>query len=232
VQPRQAPDWTLHLVAWRAVALLFIGKWDECALAADRAYALWNESGRPAAGYSLRGFTAGTIVAHAQRDDVRAARCSDAIDEIGGQFARRARHSRAVAAWDIGAIAETIAGARPNYDAVAMSMSICADAGQPLDADFLASTRELAAASSATLLHAQCLRALGLASSNVALLDEARQIFQESGSLPYLARVRCEAAIMHGDKAELDAGLTYLESIRDITQVERYLKASRHAAGR
>ena len=45
-----------------------------------------------------------------------------------------------------------------------------------------------------------------------------------ANAAPYIARTRCELAILDGNKAELDAGLEYLEKLGDAVQVERYLK--------
>jgi hypothetical protein len=56
------------------------------------------------------------------------------------------------------------------------------------------------------------------------LLDQALEILAIAGALPYVARTRAEAAILRRDRAELDAAIAYLESIRDEVQVERYLR--------
>jgi hypothetical protein len=42
------------------------------------------------------------------------------------------------------------------------------------------------------------------------------------GALPYAARVRCELALLTGDRTELDKGLAVLERLGDRLQVGRY----------
>jgi class 3 adenylate cyclase len=233
IQPRQASDWAMHLIAWRAVVLGLLGKWDEVETAAERAYALWNETGRPAAGYSVRGFTAALIVARARRDEKRIAQWSEVIVEIGTQFALRRDQNISIATWDIGKLAasltvDLIGTAAGRYDYVAAYLSICSDSAKVVDVNFLASLLEPVRAASARIMEANILRSQGLAKAEAAALDAANAIFRACGALPYAARTRCEAAILRGDRIELEAGLAYLESIRDQVQVERYL----HAAAR
>jgi hypothetical protein len=226
IQPGQAPDWTMHLVAWRVETLLMVGKWDDAELAVDRLYGLWLESGKPAAGYANRGFAAGSIVAHARRDEPRFRRCSEVIEEIARQFTgSAARILRAIAAWDPDLIAKSLRAERFTYETVALGLSVCTDAGRHLDRPFLEDTLSSAKRANAGLLEAELTRAMGVATADSRLLDEARSRFESYGAMPYVARTRCEAAILRGDRIELDAGLAYLESIRDELQVERYLRA-------
>jgi class 3 adenylate cyclase len=224
IQPRQAPDWTLHLVAWRLMTLWLIGKWDEADQLTDRAYGLWIESGRPAAGYSLRGFMTGSAVAHARRDEARVSRCAEAILEIGLQFPRRERYCRAWAAWDIDELRDAIKTPDVSFETIAVAMSICSDSGRAVDSEFAETNIGRARAASAAILEAQSIRSKGLSSNDSDVLDEARSKFEAMGALPLIARTRCETAIVRGDRVELEAGVAYLESIRDEVQVERYLK--------
>ena len=63
LQPGQAPAWSMHLLAWRAVTLIELGKWDEVIGCARQMRELWHSLGKPAAGYATRGFSAAFDVA-------------------------------------------------------------------------------------------------------------------------------------------------------------------------
>jgi hypothetical protein len=132
----------------------------------------------------------------------------------------------AVAVWNIDDLARTLTDdprTKGRFDTFAMSLSVCSDASRHLDERFLTAMLEDARSGGGRILEAETLRALGLAAATEDLLDEARAIFEECGALPYVARTRCEAAILRDDEDELEAGIGYLESIRDEVQVERYL---------
>jgi class 3 adenylate cyclase len=230
VQPRQAPDWTIHLAAWRALALLLMGRWDEVPVTAERAYALWIESGRPPAGYALRGFIAALVVARARRDEERIARWSDVIDVIGAEFESRRIQSRAIATWNVDALADSL-DRRAQFDGQALNLSICGDAGRRLGGQFLDGVLSDARSRNARILEAEALRGLGLTRQDPSLLAAANKIFVAAGALPYAARTQCELAIMRGDRAELEVGLSHLDSIRDEVQVERYLRAAANVSG-
>jgi class 3 adenylate cyclase len=232
VQPRQAPDWTLHLAAWRLLVLTLVGNWDEVESTAERAYALWTESGRPAAGYANRGFISALIVAHARRDDARIARWSDVFNEIVAEFdaaAEGRRRSDAVVRWDTERLGSALvaAGSRAiSADRLTHYLAISNDSGNRLAEAYLLEVLERARRTHHLILEAETLRALGLARGDPAMVRSARDMFEASGALPYVARTRCEAAILSSDRAELEAGLAYLESIRDEAQIERYLHAA------
>jgi class 3 adenylate cyclase len=231
IQPGQAPDWTLHLVAWRVTILMLIGKWTEALQAAERADRLWLESGRPAAGYSGRGFCAGIIVARARGDEMLAARLLASIEEIQGKFrenqraalmlaiSRNALDTAATELWDEFGLSKRFA---PEYGT--MALSLLNDAQRGLPPERLAQALEQEAVLSVPILRAELLRALGLVSSDAASLRAALQLFISTGARPYAARVQCELGLLEGDRSEFDRGLIFLESIGDVVQVERYLK--------
>jgi class 3 adenylate cyclase len=231
IQPRQAPDWALHLVAWRTLALMHMGRWDEVQTAAERAHGLWVESGRHSAGYSVRGFVAAAIVAHARRDEARIARWSETIEQIGAQFELRREQNRAIARWEMDELADALMAHRQAWrtghrEQLVLDVSICTDAGRQLDEAFLNTTLSYARSGRARLLEAEALRALGLVRQEEAPLVAANEIFAAAGALPYAARTQCELAILRGRRQDLESGLAYLESIRDEVQVERYLHAA------
>src|SRR5205814_4215901 len=157
---------------------------------------------------------------------------SEVIGYSGSRFASRARYHKAIAAWDLPELAATLTDAgglrttRGLHEQVAMFLSILSNEGARLDRAFLEALIVDARAAGARLLEAEAIRASGLAVNEPAQLDAAAAIFERCGAAPFAARTRCEAAIMRGDRAQLEAGLGYLESIRDDVQVEHYLHAA------
>jgi hypothetical protein len=84
---------------------------------------------------------------------------------------------------------------------------------------------ECAAADGLKLLEAQARRALGLAVRDTAELTRALEIFEETGAVPYAARVRCERALLTGNQSELEAGMRVLEGLGDVDQLARVERA-------
>ena len=238
IQPGQAPDWTLHLAAWRCVVLQLVGKWDELESAAERAYRLWIESGRPAAGYAVRGFASALLVARARRDIARSERWVEVITTIDELFSDDPlRTGAAIMRGDAEDLREAVEhdwqrllGSR--LTDFGWAVSRVSDEGMTLSEDRLADALDVVRRMHLTLGEAEILRALGIARADPALLSQARAIFAASGAAPFEARTRCELALITGDHDGLEAGLAYLESIRDVVQVERYLKRWSDRAGR
>jgi hypothetical protein len=229
IQPRQAPQWALHLVAWRCVTLMWNGNWDEVERVGERAHQMWLEADQPAAGYAQRGFAAALRVARARRDDVRIDRNEATIKDILSKFDNPARGIPAYSEGDIEGVAtylESVAGTQitARWEYFAFFTSVCSDSGRMIDLEYLDGALADARGGSARLVEAETLRAQGLARSDPALLDQAREILAMAGALPFVARTRAEAAILRRDRVELDAAIAYLESIRDEVQVERYLR--------
>src|SRR5258708_4614472 len=68
VLPGQAPYPALHLFAWRTITLMMLGRWDEAVSTFYRSLEAWNDAGRHAAGYALRGFVAALDIGRARGD--------------------------------------------------------------------------------------------------------------------------------------------------------------------
>jgi hypothetical protein len=232
VQPRQVPEWALHLAAWRTLALMLSGKWDEAESVIRRAHGFWLETGRISAGYALRGFGAALFIAHARADAAQIDRWSEVIETIGAHFDVSRYHHQAIARWDLEELAAEMLADRQaigigQHDYRIVNLTMCTDSGVELDDEFLEVNLQEASAARSPMIRATVLRAQGWQASDAALLDEARAIFESCNALPFAARARCEAAIIRRDTPELEQGLTYLESIRDTAQVERYLRIDR-----
>ena len=65
-------------------------------------------------------------------------------------------------------------------------------------------------------------RGLGVVGRDRDMLSRSLALWEGMGALPYAARVRCELALLTGDRAELDKGLAVLERLGDRLQVGRY----------
>ena len=231
IQPGQAPDWTMHLVAWRATALLFAGKWTEALATAERIDRLWNESGRPAAGYSGRGFASGLIVARARHDEALGARLLASFEEIGSYFSGQGRNAliMAIGRHDLDAIAGVLGEQNGPADRLAseysmMGLGLLNDVAYVLARTRLDNALANTLVTEAPILHAEVLRSVGLGYGEREKLAEARNIFEQSGARPSAARTTAEIALVDEDRAAFDSALNYLESIGDAVQVERYLK--------
>ena len=219
IQPGQVPASVLHLLAWRMYALFNLGRWDEVLSLGPRLIQLWDEAGRLAGGYTLRGVTAAWMAARARRDPSSAtiatmlrevcrhyetghafrslAAFIDGDQEAGVQFLRRRTGVRVgpeSSEQVIGLLCDT--GALPPQDVVD---------------DLLGHWN-----GRIPLLTAQGLRARGLAHSDPASLLEAEALYASLGAVPGAARLRIELGRLTGDQARVDAGTSALEELGDV----------------
>src|SRR5436309_461605 len=84
--PGQAPYPALHLFAWRSLTLMMLGRWDEAVPVFYRALEAWNDAGRHAAGYGLRGFMAGLDIGRARGDARLVGAAVEAMESILARF--------------------------------------------------------------------------------------------------------------------------------------------------
>lgn len=141
------------------------------------------------------------------------------LDEILRHFAADSLFGRLrpYARGDLGMLeAEVVRGfgtiPRARQQLVERTLSLCADLGRSLAPEAIRPIVESAAGDGLKLLGAQARRALGLALRDAAELTRALEIFEETRAAPYAARVRCERALLTGDRGELEAGMHVLES--------------------
>jgi class 3 adenylate cyclase len=228
VQPGQVPAWALHIVVWRIYALTLLGHWDEALLMGERARQLWLESGKPSAGYAVRGFMALIDVAHARQDDRLAESYREILDTIlmafpADSFFRRwlgygGPDLRPIEA-AVDDMARTAAGLPERAE---RGLNLLLDAGKPLAADRLGELLRRAEAGHFRPLEAQARRGLGIVGRDHEMLTSALAIWEDMKAVPYAARVRCERALLTGDHAELEKGLAVLERLGDRLQLGRY----------
>ncbi|MDQ3096581.1 MAG: hypothetical protein M3Q61_00230, partial [Chloroflexota bacterium] len=224
VQPGQVPAWVLHLVAWRLYALTLRGDWDDVLALADRALHLWDEGGRHAAGYAMRGFLAARDVAVARGDEPRHERVAAALNEIRDAF-RRAQNVRGIdeplIALDRDGLLAALGDGSSQWvgrEFFERALAACADR----DWHVPFPTLDRLAADATVPLRTQAARARGLFGRDTAMLGAALDGFERMGARPYVARVRCELARLTGDSDLLAVGLEELRVLGDQQQLARF----------
>ncbi len=247
VRPGQGPAWTLHLLAWRIYTLFLLGRWDEVTTAGDRARELWEESGRGPGSYAVRGFVCALDVARARRDRRRVDAHTRLLDEVLAQYPDDAplRQVSAYVGADLDALAgqvietfgqptpdlqELLDRARTRLERVEhweRIVALLADRRRLPPEHALVPITRIAEAQRLMMVEAQARRALGLLRGDASLLGVALERFDRAGSVPYAARVRCELALLSGDRDAFRAGLGTLRSLGDVEQFERYEEAAR-----
>ena len=228
VQPGQVPAWTLHMVVWRIYVLNLLGRWDEALLMGERARALWIESRKPAAGYALRGLMAVIDVARARQDDRLVESYREMLDAILMAFPADS-HFRPWVGYgsgDLRLVAETLSEIARTLtglpERAERGLNLLLDAGEGLSADRLGELLEFAEDGHFRPLEAQVRRGLGMVGRDLGMMTRALELWEEMAAVPYVARVRCERALLTGDHAELDNGLAVLERLGDRLQLGRY----------
>jgi hypothetical protein len=228
VQPGQVPAWTVHLVAWRTYVLTLLGRWDEALLMGERARQLWLEAHKPAAGYALRGFMAVIDVARARQDDAQVESYREILETIVTAFpaGSNVRQWTDYGSADLGQVKDAVSDAAYNGlsfpERVERGLNLLLDAEQPPAGDVLGEILKQAEAGSFRPLEAQVRRGLGLAGRDVDMLTHSLALWEALGAAPYAARVRCEWAMLTGNRAEFEIGIAALERIGDRLQLGRY----------
>jgi class 3 adenylate cyclase len=228
VQPGQVPAIALNLVGWRTFTLTLLGRWEEALTTAERARQLWIESGRPSAGYSLKGFMAAIDVARARQDERLVEQYRAIHDEIAAAFPEdaAARHWLGYGNTDLescqAAVEHFLREPRLQMDRLERGLNLLLDHDRMPSTAGLLALLELCHRREFPIVEAQVERALGRVEHDLTRLDRSVRLLDAAGARPYAARVRCERALMIGDRREMDAGLAVLESIGDADQILRF----------
>jgi tetratricopeptide (TPR) repeat protein len=235
LQPGQTPAQALHLVAWRIYALTLRGLWDDARAAGERAYLLWIESDRFAAGFAVRGFIAALDVARGRMDTALIDRYREVVEEIARQLSpdTPSRRFMGLVLGDLEAVAtEVERGDTPSsVEFLERALSFCCDRDHRLARDVTGAMIAAAELHEQQPLEAQARRALGTAAKDPQQLAQALAVFERIGAAPYAARARCERALLIGDEQEFAAGMRALEVIGDVDQLERFEQARKRGAG-
>jgi len=223
--PGQAPYPALHLFAWRTITLMMLGRWDEAVSTFYRSLEAWNDAGRHAAGYALRGFVAGLDIGRAKGDSRLVSAASEPIMSILTRFPGYDEHSR-LSAYVKGEMSFThddlVLLPRAPSETIERRLSLAADLRSEISAEVVAALLARAQEQKLPLLEAQTRRAAGLAKRDPAELSAAIVIWERAGALPNLGRARAERGLVTGDQAETDAGLAILKKLGDMNYVDRF----------
>jgi class 3 adenylate cyclase/tetratricopeptide (TPR) repeat protein len=223
--PGQAPYPALHLFAWRTLTLMILGRWDEAVTMFYRALEAWNDAGRHAAGYGLRGFVAGLDIGRARDDSRLINAATEPIMSISSRFPSDHGHVR----WAAHVNGEILftpddPGLSPRYppEMVERRLARAVDLRAELPTSVLPAVLARALEQKIPLLEAQARRAIGLAHRDAAQLTAAIAIWEPVGALPNLGRARAERGLVLGDEKETEAGLAILKKLGDINYVDRF----------
>jgi class 3 adenylate cyclase/tetratricopeptide (TPR) repeat protein len=225
VLPGQAPYPALHLLAWRTLTLMMLGRWDEAVTTFWRAAEAWNDAGRLAAGYGLRGFVAGFDIGRARGDARIQNAASEAITSIVSRFDASHTHQKLLAYLQgdaaLSGSGPILQGPYPS-ELAERRLALACDKRDSLSISVLEQGLANAVAKRVPLLAAQVQRAIGLARRDPAPLSAALEIWQRAGALPNIGRARAERGLVTGDSIETDAGLAVLRKLGDACYLDRF----------
>ena len=227
VRAAQAPAWALHLVAWRALALMLRGEWDAALAAGSRARQLWLESGQLPARYALQGFIAALAVSRARRDDASREDLEHVVGAITRSLTSQSQRSldfMSASPAELDHHLRFLDQRAPTT--VELALAFASDAGRPAPVRLLERLLASETYRAYPLVEAEARRALGLQRRSTADLEAALARFERHGATPSAARARCELALITGDASELARGTRELERIGDLVQIERYRAAA------
>jgi class 3 adenylate cyclase len=227
VQPGQVLAPTLHVVAWRTYVLTLLGRWEEALATAERAHQIWLELGRSSVGYALHGFMAAIDIGRARQDQSLVDRFGPVHDEITSAFPEGTtfRHWHGYGTRDVAGLVLAVEhfhlGLVVRLERVERALSRLVDADRLPERATIEAILEYSR-SKFPITEAQAERALGRLERSADRLERAMGLFERAGATPYLARVRCERAILTGNQAEMEAGLDILEGLGDVEQLSRF----------
>jgi hypothetical protein len=228
IQPGQVPSWTLHLVSWRIYVLTLLGRWDEALQMGERARQLWLEAGKPAAGYANRGFFSVIDIARARDDDDLLESHAAILHAIIAAFPEESpfRIWLGYEKGDLTAVEAALRQVRVSnfrqVERVERGLNLLLDAGHTPPLEQLETFFEVAIRTGFRVLEAQVRRGLGIAHREPEQLTASLELWEGMGAKPYAARVRCERAMLTGDRQDLERGLGVLEGLGDRQQLGRF----------
>jgi class 3 adenylate cyclase/tetratricopeptide (TPR) repeat protein len=223
--PGQAPYPALHLFAWRAVILNTLGRWDEAVAAFWRALEAWNDAGRHAAGYGLRGLAAGLDIGRARGDARLVGAATEAMESILARFP--AHHFSYVWITYIqGEVAftgdEVYLHKSSPAEMVERRLNLVCDRRAPMSRPALEAGLVKARKTGVPVLEAQFRRALAIANRDASQMSAAIEIWERLGAVPQLGRGHAERGQLLGDQAETDQGLAGLKKLGDLNYVDNF----------
>jgi tetratricopeptide (TPR) repeat protein len=223
--PGQAPYPALHLFAWRAVTLNTLGRWDEAVGMFWRALEAWNEAGRHAAGYGLRGFAAGLDIGRARGDARLIGAATEAMESILGRFPTR-HFSHAWITYIQGEVSfagdDVFLRKTSPAEMVERRLNLVCDRRAAMSRTALEAGLDKAQRLRIPVLEAQFRRALALSNHDPSEMSVAIEIWERLRSVPQLGRAHAERGLLLRDQAETDAGLSILKKLGDVNYVDHF----------
>jgi hypothetical protein len=223
----QAAAWVLGASGWRTEALWALGRWDDALAEAARCELAWRDSEIHVPSFALDGFLAAFSIARARRDPVEEQRWRTVAETIIGRSDPRGRIRRmeAFCRDDLPALAETVVRDHRAFagrlDYVHRALARLVDRRHPIAEDVLTELLEYVSIRDLRFLEAHVRRAIGVLFGRPEPLREALTAFESMAARPFVARVKTELGRLDGDGPVLDAGLSELERLGDLDQLER-----------
>jgi tetratricopeptide (TPR) repeat protein len=222
--PGQAPYPALHLYAWRTLTLLQLGRWDEGVSMFWRCIETWNDAGRHAAGYSLRGFVAGLDIARARGDGRAETAAGDTILSILNRYpaSNPVQRLRKFVEGDGEFTSDDPPSEAVPHEQLERRLNLANDRRQAVPAVVMDALLERATRVRVPILEAQARRSFGLARRDVSQMTAALEIWERMGAVPSIGRAKAERGWITGDPAETEAGLAILKKLGDVNYVDRF----------
>jgi tetratricopeptide (TPR) repeat protein len=222
--PGQAPFAALHLYVWRTLTLLMLGRWDEGTSMFWRCIEAWNDAGRHAAGYSVRGFMAGLDIARARGDGRVESAALEAILSILNRYPanQKGHGQRNYLEGDAGFASDEFVRQNVLPEILERRLNLANDRRQPVPASVMDAVLERGVIDRIPLLEAQARRSIGLAHQDASQMTAALEIWERIGALPSIGRAKAERGWITGDAAETEAGLAILKKLGDVNYVDRF----------
>ncbi len=227
LSPGQAPTFGLSSNGWLITCLHVLGRWDEAIAAATRMSRIWDDLGRPPAGYAIHGFLSALDIGRARRDETLEEQYRGAVDHILAEFTAGDRIGR-LKTWvrlDLDAIVEEIIGrfheTAGRIDHLDRAIAACSDRRHRVDPALLQRLLAYVDPRGIRLIGAQARRALGLATVDPDELRAALDLFETMAAIPYAARTQIELGELIGDPPLIATGIARLEAVGDLDQLAR-----------
>jgi len=190
-----------------------------------RALEAWNDAGRHAAGYGLRGLAAGLDIGRARGDARLIGAATEAMESILARFPAHhfsynwITYIHGEAVW-----AEDDAYLRKSSPAemVERRLSLVCDRRAAMSRSALEAGLAKARSTHVPVLEAQFHRALALADRDPGKMSAAIEIWERIGAVPQLGRGHAERGLLSGDPAETEAGLARLKKLGDVNYVDNF----------
>ena len=229
----QAAGYVMGASGWRTEALWMLGRWDEALAEATRSETAWHESEIHAPGFSTNGFLAALSICQARRDTLGADHWRSVVETILARtdVGIRIHFMRGFLSNDYDSLVrEVVVNYRVFFgrlDYVQRATERLTDRRHPIPEPALRSIVAYAQERGLRVLLTHSRRALGVLWNDDAELRRALQAYEAMEARPFVARVKTELALRTRDPGLLEAGVTELEALGDVDQLERVLSESR-----